>query len=109
MSSQVSTAKTPQTGEGAVDEEEQAAGQRGAGVAACRGRLRGCGRRGLSVPARNDRDWLPDLSKSPVAAFDGSKVTVRNVRVDRGRQGEGRDVIGLPAVLPSVRGVLCRG
>jgi hypothetical protein len=34
----------------------------------------------LSVPARNDRNWLADVSKLPVAAFDGGKVTVQNVR-----------------------------
>jgi uncharacterized protein DUF4105 len=34
----------------------------------------------LRIPPRNDRDWLPDVAKTAHATFDGSKVTVTNVR-----------------------------
>jgi hypothetical protein len=32
------------------------------------------------VEPRNDRDWMPDVARPPVAEFDGDKVTVRNIR-----------------------------
>jgi Domain of unknown function (DUF4105) len=34
----------------------------------------------LSIPARNDRDWQPDVARTPTAAFEGSVATVRDVR-----------------------------
>jgi uncharacterized protein DUF4105 len=34
----------------------------------------------LSIPPRNDRDWLPDVANPARADFDGSRVTVHNVR-----------------------------
>lgn len=34
----------------------------------------------LSVPASNDRDWMPDVAQLPVAEFAGDRVTLRNVR-----------------------------
>jgi hypothetical protein len=33
-----------------------------------------------SIPARNDRDWQPDVARTPSAARRGSLVTVRDVR-----------------------------
>ena len=32
------------------------------------------------IEASNDRDWLPDVARAPVASFDGDLVTVENVR-----------------------------
>ena len=32
------------------------------------------------VRPSNDRDWLPDVARPPVAEFDGDRVTVRNIR-----------------------------
>jgi hypothetical protein len=34
----------------------------------------------LRIPPSNDRDWLPDVAKTASAKFDGSKVTIQNVR-----------------------------
>ena len=34
----------------------------------------------LRIPPRNDRDWLPEVARTAHAKFDGSKVTVENVR-----------------------------
>ena len=34
----------------------------------------------LSIPPRSDRDWLPDVSMPATAAFEGSQVTIHNVR-----------------------------
>jgi hypothetical protein len=34
----------------------------------------------LRIPPRNDRDWLPDVARTADASFDGSRVTVENVR-----------------------------
>ena len=33
-----------------------------------------------SLAPSNERDWLVDVSRSPSAAFDGNRVTIRNVR-----------------------------
>lgn len=33
-----------------------------------------------SIPARNDREWLPDVAHAPTATFDGDLVTIHNVR-----------------------------
>jgi len=33
-----------------------------------------------SIPARNDRDWQPDVARAPTAETQGSRVTVRDVR-----------------------------
>ncbi len=33
-----------------------------------------------SIEPSNDRDWLPDVARPPTAEFDGSRVTIRNVR-----------------------------
>ena len=32
------------------------------------------------IPPRNDREWLPDVARTADASFDGSRVTVTNVR-----------------------------
>src|SRR5262245_6065654 len=32
------------------------------------------------IPARNDRDWLPDVAQLPFATIDGDRLTIRNVR-----------------------------
>jgi hypothetical protein len=32
------------------------------------------------LPPSNDRDWQPDVARLPTAAFDGDRVTIRNVR-----------------------------
>jgi hypothetical protein len=34
----------------------------------------------LSIPPRNDRDWQPDVARTPTAEWQGSVVTVRDVR-----------------------------
>src|SRR5512134_1158847 len=34
----------------------------------------------LSLPASNDRDWLPDVARPPAAEIRGNLVTVRNIR-----------------------------
>jgi hypothetical protein len=34
----------------------------------------------LRIPASNERDWLPDVARPAEAHFDGSRVTVQNVR-----------------------------
>ena len=34
----------------------------------------------LTIPPSNDRDWLPDVARPPVAEFRGNMVTVRNLR-----------------------------
>lgn len=34
----------------------------------------------FSIPARNDRDWLPDVARLPRATIQGNAVTVHNVR-----------------------------
>jgi hypothetical protein len=34
----------------------------------------------LSIPARNDRDWQPDVARTPTAAVAGSRLVVRDVR-----------------------------
>ncbi|HZO08792.1 MAG TPA: DUF4105 domain-containing protein [Myxococcota bacterium] len=34
----------------------------------------------LRIPPRNDRDWLPDVARTARTSFDGSRVTVENVR-----------------------------
>jgi hypothetical protein len=34
----------------------------------------------LTIPPSNDRDWQPDVARLPTATFDGSLLTVRNVR-----------------------------
>ena len=34
----------------------------------------------LSIPPSNDRDWQPDVARPATASFDGSRVTVTNVR-----------------------------
>ena len=34
----------------------------------------------LSIPPRNDRDWLPDVARSPRASVVGSELTIENVR-----------------------------
>ena len=33
-----------------------------------------------NIPARNDRDWLPDVARLPSATIDGDTLTVHNVR-----------------------------
>jgi hypothetical protein len=33
-----------------------------------------------TVPASNDRDWMPDVARLPSATFDGDQVTIHNVR-----------------------------
>ena len=32
------------------------------------------------VEPSNDRDWMPDVARPPVAVFDGDRVTIRNIR-----------------------------
>jgi hypothetical protein len=34
----------------------------------------------LSLEARNDRDWLPDVARSPRAEIDGDRLMIHNVR-----------------------------
>jgi hypothetical protein len=34
----------------------------------------------LRIPPSNDRDWLPDVALPATAVFDGSRVTIENVR-----------------------------
>jgi hypothetical protein len=34
----------------------------------------------LSIPPRNDRDWLPDVARTARVEFEGSLVTIENVR-----------------------------
>ena len=34
----------------------------------------------LAIPPRNDRDWQPDVARTPTAEWQGSVVTVRDVR-----------------------------
>lgn len=34
----------------------------------------------LSIPARNDRDWQPDVARTPTATVAGSRLVVRDVR-----------------------------
>lgn len=34
----------------------------------------------LSLEARNDRDWRPDVARTPRAEFDGDRITIHNVR-----------------------------
>jgi hypothetical protein len=34
----------------------------------------------LGIPARNDRDWQPDVARLPAATFEGEVVTLHNVR-----------------------------
>jgi hypothetical protein len=33
-----------------------------------------------SIPASNDREWLPDVARPPTATFDGDLVTIHDVR-----------------------------
>jgi len=33
-----------------------------------------------ALPARNDRDWMPDVAELPTATVVGDRVTIRNVR-----------------------------
>jgi hypothetical protein len=33
-----------------------------------------------SIPPSNTRDWAPDVARTPQATFDGSRVTIENVR-----------------------------
>ncbi len=33
-----------------------------------------------SIPARNDRDWLPEVARLPKATIQGNTLTVHNVR-----------------------------
>jgi Domain of unknown function (DUF4105) len=33
-----------------------------------------------TIPARNDRDWLPDVAQLSTATIDGDRLTIRNVR-----------------------------
>jgi hypothetical protein len=33
-----------------------------------------------AIPARNTRDWTPDVARTAHATFDGSRVTIENVR-----------------------------
>jgi Domain of unknown function (DUF4105) len=33
-----------------------------------------------AIPARNTRDWTPDVARTARATFDGSRVTIQNVR-----------------------------
>ena len=34
----------------------------------------------LGIEASNDREWLPDVARPPVATFDGDLVTIENIR-----------------------------
>jgi hypothetical protein len=34
----------------------------------------------LSIPPRNDRDWMPDVARLPHARVDGDRITIENVR-----------------------------
>ena len=34
----------------------------------------------LHIPARNDRDWQPDVARLPSATFQGDVVTIHDVR-----------------------------
>ena len=34
----------------------------------------------IQIPARNDRDWLPEYSRTPTADFQGDVVTIHDVR-----------------------------
>jgi len=34
----------------------------------------------LSIPPRNDRDWMPDVARLAHVNFDGNRVTIENVR-----------------------------
>ncbi len=34
----------------------------------------------LSIPPRNDRDWQPDVARTPTATVEGNRLTVRDVR-----------------------------
>jgi hypothetical protein len=34
----------------------------------------------LRIPPSNDRDWLPDVARPAEVEFDGSRVTIRNLR-----------------------------
>lgn len=34
----------------------------------------------LHIPPRNDRDWLPDVARTPTAVISGSRVTIHNLR-----------------------------
>ena len=34
----------------------------------------------LSIPPRTDRDWQPDVARSPTATIAGNQITVHNVR-----------------------------
>jgi len=34
----------------------------------------------VSIPASNTRDWTPDVARTARASFDGSRVTIQNVR-----------------------------
>lgn len=45
------------------------------------------------IEASNDRDWLPDVARAPVASFDGDLVTVENVRNFHYRSDEDFDEI----------------
>jgi hypothetical protein len=33
-----------------------------------------------TVTPSNERDWIPDVARPPVAEFDGDRVTIRNIR-----------------------------
>lgn len=34
----------------------------------------------LRIEPSNDRDWMPDVARPPVATFEGNRLTIRNVR-----------------------------
>lgn len=47
----------------------------------------------LSIPPRNDRDWLPDVARSPRSLREGERITVENVRNFRYRSETDYDEI----------------
>jgi uncharacterized protein DUF4105 len=34
----------------------------------------------FAIPASNDRDWMPDVARAPVAEIHGNRVTIHNIR-----------------------------
>jgi hypothetical protein len=34
----------------------------------------------LNIPPKNDRDWLPEVSRTPYAVLEGNRLTIHNVR-----------------------------